>query len=706
MRAGSLFAGLAGAFFVVIVGNLGNVKLILDSLAAGSSTTTIQSTLPGMAKLVRVLGGAVKWLVSGQPLPIANDWWFWNASRVIPDTINEFPFFTFTYADLHAHMVALPFTLLALALAVALVRLGGSLGRHGDGETRRHGEDSSPPAEATLEPDARETSEVAGYGSNEAGGARALTRRRGDFRSLPNGEPSPWHIAWHEVALIAAMGFVIGTLRATNTWDFPTYVLVGMAALAVLEGSRRLLLPFPAALDERLVFLFRAAVAVIWRTVILMGVASLTAYPFTKYYATAYAGLQRYTEATTKIPDYLTVHGFFLALVVIYLISEAAGQARQNQLPGWVQALLPWVIALVVLLVGAGWVLKARVWLVALPLAAVAVILSLGRDIPPARRLALLLIALALAITMGVEVVRQKDDIGRMNTVFKFYMQAWVLFAVTSAYGLATWAVRALQWRTGWRRLAWAVAIILFLGAMVYPVTAAPAKVRDRFSSEASPHGLDGMAYMDKAQYFDNNLDLRLADDKAAMLWMLNNVPGSPVILEAQVPEYRWGSRFSIYTGLPTVQGWNWHQRQQRSIVPSAEVERRVNHVQEIYNTTDLARAQKLLELYNVSYIIVGQTERAYYSPEGLAKFDALVGQGYLQLVYAPENGAVRIYKVVGPGMPLTPLDSSPIGPQPVPTPTPLPDEVSPPEGESPPQPSLEEATPLPGAEPFVSPPQ
>ena len=118
------------------------------------------------------------------------------------------------------------------------------------------------------------------------------------------------------------------------------------------------------------------------------------------------------------------------------------------------------------------------------------------------------------------------------------------------------------------------------------------------------------------------------------------------MILEAQIPEYRWGSRFSVYTGLPTVQGWNWHQRQQRSVVPSIEVERRVNDVQEIYNTLDPLRAHSLIDLYGVRYIIVGGLERATYSPEGLAKFDVLAQQGLLKPVY--QGGVVTIYEVVG----------------------------------------------------------
>ena len=452
-----------------------------------------------------------------------------------------------------------------------------------------------------------------------------------------------------ELLPLALAGFVVGALRATNTWDFPTFLLAVLAAIVVLEGTRRARMMRAltnAALTERVAFWFRAAVSVVWRAAVVLVIATISFYPYTSQYATAYGGLQLWKEAKTTIPDTLTVWGFFIALAVIFLAAESAAQLKARQAPVWVREWWPVLAVFVVVVLGAGWLLKARVWLIVLPLFVLAVLLASGREIPATRRLGLLLLALALAVTLGVEVVRLKDDIGRMNTVFKFYMQAWTLFGVSTAFGLAGWAARSVEWRPNWRRVAVAVTVLLFAGTLLYPSFAARAKARDRFSTAASPRGLDGMAYMDLAAQYENGVDVQLADDKAAMQWMLRNLQGSPVILEAQLPEYRWGSRFSIYTGLPTVQGWNWHQRQQRSVVPSIEVDRRVNNVQELYNTTDPLRAHSLIDLYGVRYIIVGGLERATYSPEGLAKFDVLTQQGLLKPVY--QGGVVTIYEVVG----------------------------------------------------------
>ena len=111
--------------------------------------------------------------------------------------------------------------------------------------------------------------------------------------------------------------------------------------------------------------------------------------------------------------------------------------------------------------------------------------------------------------------------------------------------------------------------------------------------------------------------------------------------LEAVTPQYLWGSRMSIYSGLPTIIGWEWHQTQQRWDYKST-IETRANDVRIIYNSEDITAVRELLDRYDVTFIIVGELERIYYSNEGLAKFNSSDLE-WLDLVY--DSGGTRIYR-------------------------------------------------------------
>jgi uncharacterized membrane protein len=63
------------------------------------------------------------------------------------------------------------------------------------------------------------------------------------------------------------------------------------------------------------------------------------------------------------------------------------------------------------------------------------------------------------------------------------------------------------------------------------------------------------------------------------------------------------------------------------------------------YSTTDIAQAYEILDRYDVGYIYLGEYERAYYNERGLDKFDQMVEDGLLRLVY--DAGGVAIYEVV-----------------------------------------------------------
>src|SRR5207237_6582637 len=113
-------------------------------------------------------------------------------------------------------------------------------------------------------------------------------------------------------------------------------------------------------------------------------------------------------------------------------------------------------------------------------------------------------------------------------------------------------------------RPAWVALLAIFvLAAVAYPVLASKGKIGLRFTD--LPLSLDGMQYMEYAQYSDDGRDLDLPADANAIRWLQDTVVGTPVVLEGRSPVYRWGSRISIYTGLPTILGWDVHQGQQRA---------------------------------------------------------------------------------------------------------------------------------------------
>jgi uncharacterized membrane protein len=250
--------------------------------------------------------------------------------------------------------------------------------------------------------------------------------------------------------------------------------------------------------------------------------------------------------------------------------------------------------------------------LVSFPTLILAGILFLCAGLSKEKRAVLFMVGTGTALTIFVELVVLEGDISRMNTVFKFYLQVWTLFSLSAVAGFAWIWNDFSQWTRNWR-LAWVVVLLgLTFMAALYPVTASPAKITDRIAEDA-PHSLDGMEYMSYSIYHDISGPMELAEDNEAILWMQENVQGSPVIVEGNTPEYRWGSRYTIYTGLPGVLGWNWHQRQQRGFGGDNSVMERAHAIASFYSTPSIEDAWDFIQEFDVSYIVVGQLEKQYY---------------------------------------------------------------------------------------------
>ena len=625
-----LVTALCGALFVAVIGNLAQVKLIVDGVRA-LSTFSVSPDASGMTKLAQFTDGLSHWMIDHKLDTIRTEWWYWNSTRVIPPAqgeagpINELPFFTFLFGDLHAHMMALPFTLLVLGLGLNILR-----------------------------------------------------GRKDEVRL--------WWKDPVEILTLFFLALTTGALWTINTWDFPTYTMLAGAALLLRAYAQR------GRID--LNGLFTAAV----QFTIVVVAGRLLFQPYHSNYAGSNFGAELWKGSQTPLYAYLLIHGFFLFVIASYLVDEflhgrghnAVVRVARLKLKHWrhpskLNSLLAHLthsqpsyslavdvssVALVISLLA---LFVKPVDGLALLLILLSALLLLSRRPDPLRQFLLCMIGLGLTLTVMVEFVVLKGDISRMNTVFKFYLQVWVLWAVASAVAIPQIAARLRGRRTieksvfaepaegeAWTPkiaaayersrgtgrstgalLWWSVFSLLLASCFLYPLTATPVRMRDRFPDSTSTT-LDGTAYMQTSTYFDDNRPVELKWDKQAMEWLRQNVHGIPTIAEASTPLYRWGSRVSIYTGLPTIIGWDWHQKQQRSILPGDIVDRRIQDMNAIFTSTDHEQLRRLLDYYNVKYIYVGPLERIYYAGDGINKFDQFSD------LWRPvfQNEQVKIYKV------------------------------------------------------------
>lgn len=583
-------SGTCGIVFSLVRGSGGSRRRAIAFGALGVVLFLLISNLAGALEFVRARGlGAVqfwRWIgIKGLEGPVADPswaphdfWWWWRSTRLIDTvangqsldyTITEFPFFSFLLGDMHPHVMALPFGLLVVGLALNLLR--GGIGPRCIGA-----------GEATLSVD-------------------GLVRR-------------PF--------VLLAMCLVIGAMGFLNSWDLPAYGAV-FAIAALLHGH--LLRDTPGVTLPRIIggvaLVFLGAIVLylpfylhfnsqasgilpvrgpgtrllhymlFWGVLLFLG-ASLLA-------RRAWEAWRERPAPWRELRLYLlAAFGLFLAWIPVEFVRSVLDSRTNEAIWGSILSRFINVLPMS-LLVAAGFFVLVR--------------LSARRE----RRddlFALMLVTLGFGLTLVPELFFLKDFFGsRMNTMFKVYYQAWALLAVGSAY-----ALHALTEPWGFRgpatRYVWTGAGILLLAAsLYYPATAIPDKTRS-FSGAPT---LDGIAFVRDRQ----------PAEYEAIAWLQRNVQGTPVILEAVGDDYTEFGRISGRTGLPTLLAWPGHELQWRG--SAAPQTGRREAVDEIYKTQDPARARELLAQYNVEYVYVGAPERRVYGEAGLAKFATFMDRAW-----------------------------------------------------------------------------
>jgi YYY domain-containing protein len=533
---------------------------------------------------------------------------YWRSSRVIPFTINEFPFWSFLFADLHPHVINMPITILLIGLIVALL-----LGRHDEQQF-------------------------------------SLGQRIG------------------KIILYVLVAFAFGTVACVNPWDMPVYgLLLGVVMLLRTFWQTR-----GMQVREQIIAYARSATGFLllcglaylfyWpfyanyqqlyvnglglvRTGTTLG-NYLTVFGFGLFLALSFLLFEGYRwlikrrevrgsgkgNGIGKSGSVRWTVGYLLFCGIAFTAAALAG----------VKALL------LMTLFGGLLLFSLHIRSTSMVMKASSVQKTFMGEIRELTNVhvAYLLLLLGLSISLGMEVVYVRDFLDggvfeRMNTVFKFSIPVWFFLAIGGAL-----AVHHLwkHMRQGVRRVWTLFFTLLLAGCSVFLPLGTASRVNDHqaWIAEQPPvksanytPTLDGMAFM-RAWY---------PGDAEAISWMNEYISGSPVILEAAAPlSYTWFGRVAVYTGLPDVLGWLDHEQEQRY---GDTLLNRLTDIAIMYTTPDVQQAIALLHYYHVRYIYVGELERQAYAGQsliGLDKFERMVGDT-LRLVY--RTGGVTIYEVI-----------------------------------------------------------
>ena len=559
--------------------------------------------------------------------------WWWQASRTLHDytpwgadqeVIDEFPAFSFILGDMHPHLLALPFVLLAIALALNAWKQG--VGQVPAATDSPAGE--TPTAGKTVP-------------------AWLLQLR-------------PWF----------GYAVVLGALGFLNTWDFPIYWALIVSAAGLHLFRKYSALPPTDATPQTPYSLWGDVIWQLLPEAIVLGVSSIALYlPFWIGLRSQAGGILPNLFNATRLPHFAVMFlPFLVPLLGLILTAARQTQLRWRMLLGWALPILGGLLLLgliVGLLTGSSYLqallkgepiegLNLEVETVAAalgqrllnPWTAVLLILgclilawalfrtpsSPGSDSPG---FPMLLAFLGLGLTLVPEFFFLKDVFStRMNTIFKFYFQAWVLWSLASAW----WLAELPEPHRLFTKAAPYVASLLIAAGCVYTFLAIPARAEEHgtlfsFPPDFSTWTLDGAAWLEQIH----------PDDWAALQWLNQTIAGRPVILEAPADNnaaYTYSGRVSALTGLPTVLGWAGHELQWRGNYD--EPLRREQDLERLFTTTNLADTTALLAQYGVTYIYIGPTEQERYPVEGLKKFGRLFTAVY-------QNGDVVIYRVSTP---------------------------------------------------------
>jgi len=633
---------LLGPLFVVLIGNLQGLLEVLHSFGLfwkQDNTGAWQSNFWSWLDIKELVNPPVL-PFTGVPERNGGIWW-WRASRVLQDydlagnskeVIDEFPFFSYLLADLHPHVLAMPFVLFAVGLALNYFFREGGFDWRGESLLEWVG--------------------------------RWVKKEETNIQDLAL-------FQWVQQAEFWLVVLTMGGLAFLNTWDFPIYV--GLYACVVVlkrmkeDGWRMdlfwllmrigvtlgilgvgMYLPFYVGFSSQaggflpsLAFFTRGAH--LW---VMFGTLLVPLFAYLLWLWGVAEGRKQLgngLKMAGALVGGLWLFSFLVAGVMVALPKLMPDNIGLQNSANFLVSLQGGVDGFMVVMLAfarrlqqpGGWVtlfvLVMLVW---------ALVLQFCKQkkeakkketyvLEPSDGFILVLLFLGLGLVIFPEFIYLRDLFStRMNTIFKFFFQAWILWGVAAAYASV---VLLRELKQTWKA-AWGVAMVLLLSVgLIYPYFGIKSQTGDFRLKNLT---LDGVAYIGNYA----------PDDLSAIYWLRQAPDG--VIVEAVGGSYSGYARMATHSGLPNVLGWPGHESQWRG--GSTEMGSRETDIATIYQSSRWEETQALLSRYDVRYVVVGSMERGAYKVYD-AKFDQHLTPVFIQ-------GNTIIYEVPE-------YDSAPLAP-------------------------------------------
>ena len=139
--------------------------------------------------------------------------------------------------------------------------------------------------------------------------------------------------------------------------------------------------------------------------------------------------------------------------------------------------------------------------------------------------------------------------------------------------------------------------VIIFGSLMVFPTVSFPTF----YENFKTFRGLDGEKW----------ISTKLPEKYEAIKY-LKQFKDDKNMIEAVGDSYTFFNAVSVYSGVPTIQGWRVHEWLWRGGYDSVAV--REQQVREVYEGTDIEKTKDIIRKYNAGWVLVSEDEEGMYN--------------------------------------------------------------------------------------------